>query len=159
MLTKGLSHWLCVCEIENTKTWIWFLEHLHIYLDDRRHVTFISNRQKGLLNAIPKTWPSAYHRACCRHGYAKYAKDHAGAKFPNHFWIAAKSSNKHNFDKAMALIKEETIEACNWLEIELQGYIWSMHVYDKNCKVERTDNNTFKCFNNWILPIEIGQCY
>lgn len=62
--------------------------------------------------------------------------------------MAAKSSNKHNFDKAMALIKEETIEACNWLEIELQGYIWSMHVYDKNCKVERTDNNAFECFNN-----------
>ena len=50
---------LCICEIENTETWTWFLDHLHSYLDDGRHVTFISDRQKGLLNAIPNTWPTA----------------------------------------------------------------------------------------------------
>ncbi|KAK9193218.1 hypothetical protein WN944_003915 [Citrus x changshan-huyou] len=112
---------VCVCEIENTETWTWFLEHLHNYLDDGRQVTFISDRQKGLLNAIPNTWPSAYHRACCRHVYANFAKDHAGAKLRNLFWRAAKSSNRHDFNEAMALIKEEKIAAYNWLERELQG--------------------------------------
>ncbi|KAH9681520.1 SWIM-type domain-containing protein [Citrus sinensis] len=114
---------VCVCEIENTETWTWFLEHLHNYLDDGRQVTFINDRQKGLLNAIPNTWPSAYHRACCRHVYANFAKDHAGAKLRNLFWRAAKSNNRHNFNKAMALIKEEQITAYNWLERELQGWI------------------------------------
>ena len=52
----------------------------------------------------------------------------------------------------MALIKDEKIEAYNWLERELQGYTWSMHVYDKNCKVERTNNNESEYFNSWILP-------
>ncbi|KAH9744160.1 SWIM-type domain-containing protein [Citrus sinensis] len=143
---------ICVCEIENTETWTWFLEHLHNYLDDGRQVTFISDRQKGLLNAIPNTWPSAYHRACCRHVYANFAKDHAGAKLRNLFWRAAKSSNRHDFNEAMALIKEEKIAAYNWLERELQGYTWSMHAYDRNCKVERTNNNASECFNSWILP-------
>ncbi|KAK9181033.1 hypothetical protein WN944_024170 [Citrus x changshan-huyou] len=143
---------LSVCEIENTETWSWFLEHLHNYFDDGRQVTFISDRQKGLLNAIPNTWPFAYHRACCRHVYANFARDHAGAKLRNLFWRAAKSSNKHDFDEAMALIKDEKIEAYNWLERELQGYTWSMHAYDRNCKVERTDNNASECFNSWILP-------
>ncbi|XP_024046765.1 uncharacterized protein LOC112101076 [Citrus clementina] len=115
-------------------------------------VTFISDRQKGLLNAIPNIWPFAYHRACCRHVYANFARDHAGAKLRNLFWRAAKSSNKHDFDEAMAQIKDEKIEAYNWLERELQGYTWSMHAYDRNCKVERTDNNATECFNSWILP-------
>ena len=35
---------LSVCEIENTETWSWFLEHLHNYFDDGRQVTFISDR-------------------------------------------------------------------------------------------------------------------
>ncbi|KAH9658366.1 SWIM-type domain-containing protein [Citrus sinensis] len=143
---------ICVCKIKNTETWTWFLEHLHNYLDDGRQVTFISDGQKGLLNEIPNTWPSAYHRACCRHVYANFTKDHAGAKLRNLFWRAAKSSNRHDFNKAMALIKEEKIAAYNWLERELQGYTWSMHAYDRNCKVERTDNNASECFNNWILP-------
>ncbi|KAK9184716.1 hypothetical protein WN943_025067 [Citrus x changshan-huyou] len=47
---------------------------------------------------------------------------------------------------------EEKIAAYNWLERELQGYTWSMHAYDRNCKVERTDNNASECFNSWILP-------
>ncbi|KAH9780252.1 SWIM-type domain-containing protein [Citrus sinensis] len=115
-------------------------------------VTFISDRQKGLLNAIPNTWPSAYHRAYCRHVYANFAKDHVGAKLRNLFWRAAKSSNRHDFNEAMALIKEEKIATYNWLERELQGYTWFMHAYDRNCKVERTDNNASECFNNWILP-------
>ncbi|KAK9208792.1 hypothetical protein WN944_001152 [Citrus x changshan-huyou] len=143
---------LFVCEIENTETWSWFLEHLHNYFDDGRQVTFISDRQKGLLNAIPNTWPFAYHKACCRHVYANFARDHAGAKLRNLFWRAVKSNNKHDFDEAMTLIKDEKIEVYNWLERELQGYTWSMHAYDRNCKVERTDNNVSKCFNSWILP-------
>lgn len=69
---------LCACEIENTETWIWFLYHLHSYLDDGMQVTFISDRQNGLLNAIPNTWPTAYHRAYYRHMYANFAKEHAG---------------------------------------------------------------------------------
>ncbi|KAH9789142.1 SWIM-type domain-containing protein [Citrus sinensis] len=133
---KGIvSLALSICEIENTETWSWFLEHLHNYFDDGRHVTFINDRQKGLLNAIPNTLPFAYHMACCRHVCANFARDHAGAKLRNLFWRAAKSSNKHDFDEAMALIKDEKIEAYNWLERELQGYTWSMHAYDKNCKV------------------------
>ncbi|KAH9700194.1 SWIM-type domain-containing protein [Citrus sinensis] len=143
---------VCVCEIENTETWTWFLEHLHNYLNDGRQVTFISDRQKRPLNAIPNTWPSAYHRACCRHVYANFAKDHAGAKLRNPFWRAAKSSNRHDFNEAMTLIKEEKIAAYNWLEREMQGYTWSMHACDRNCKVERTDNNASECFNSWILP-------
>lgn len=143
---------LCVCEIENTETWTWFLDYLHSYLDDGRQVTFYSDRQKGLLNAIPNTWPTAYHRACCRHMYANFVKEHAGANLRTLFWKAAKSSNKHDYEEAMAHIKEEKLAAYNWLERELQGYTWSMHTYDRNCKVERTDNNASECFNSWILP-------
>ena len=51
---------LCVCEIENAEKWGWFMENLKSYLNDGRHITFISDRQKGLINAISNTWPIAY---------------------------------------------------------------------------------------------------
>ena len=35
---------ICVCEIENTETCGWFMEHLHSYLDDKRQVTFVNDR-------------------------------------------------------------------------------------------------------------------
>lgn len=40
---------ICVSEIKNTEAWRWFMEHLNNYLDDGRHVTFISDRQKELI--------------------------------------------------------------------------------------------------------------
>ncbi|KAH9749969.1 SWIM-type domain-containing protein [Citrus sinensis] len=82
---------LCVCEIENTETWTWFLDHLHSYLDDGR-------QQKVVTSMIMRRQ-----------------------------WHISKWKKLH-------------------------GYTWSMHTYDRNCKVERTDNNASECFNSWILP-------
>ena len=56
------------------------MEHLYSYLDDRRHVTFISDRQKRLINTISNTWPTTYHMACSRHVYANFFKSFAGAQ-------------------------------------------------------------------------------
>lgn len=50
---------VAVCEIEKTETWIWFLEILHSYFDNRYdQITFCIDRQKGLLGAIENTWPT-----------------------------------------------------------------------------------------------------
>ena len=76
---------LCVCEIENAETWRWFIENLNSYLNDGRHVTFISDRQKGLINAISNTWLIAYHRECSRHVYANFSKSFAGAQLKQLF--------------------------------------------------------------------------
>lgn len=76
---------LCVCEIENTETWSWFLDILHSYLDDGRQITFCTDRQKGLLGVLETTWPIAYHRPCARHIYANFSKDHPGVILRNLF--------------------------------------------------------------------------
>ncbi|KAK9227179.1 hypothetical protein WN943_012228 [Citrus x changshan-huyou] len=149
---------ICVCEIENTETWGWFMEHLYSYLDDERHVTFVSDRQKGLINAISNTWPTAYHRACARHVYANFSKSFAGAQLKQLFWKATKSYNKYDFDEAMAEIKAVKEAAFEWLEKELNGYSWSMHTFDRNCMVDRTDNNASECFNSWILAYRDRPC-
>ncbi|KAH9751096.1 SWIM-type domain-containing protein [Citrus sinensis] len=112
---------LCVCEIENTETWGWFMENLNNYLDDGR-------------------------------------QSFAGAQLKQLFWKAAKSRNKHDFDEAMAEIKAKKEAAFEWLERELHSYNWSMHTYDRNCMVDRTDNNASECFNNWILAYRDRPC-
>ncbi|KAK9205168.1 hypothetical protein WN943_015435 [Citrus x changshan-huyou] len=112
---------ICICEIENTETWGWFMEHLHSYLEYGRQ-SFASAQLKQL------------------------------------FWKATKSCNKHDFDKAMAEIKIVKEAAFEWLERELNGYSWSMHTFDRNCMVDRTDNNASKCFNSWILAYRDRPC-
>ncbi|XP_052289946.1 uncharacterized protein LOC127899849 [Citrus sinensis] len=150
---------LAVCEIENTETWSWFLEILHSYFDNGlEQITFCLDREKGLLGVIEITWPTAYHRPCARHVYANFCKEHLGVSLRNLFWRAVSSTNKFDYAIAMEKLKKEKLEAWQWLETELAGFTWSRHEYDKNCNVDRTTNNTSKCFNSWILPHREKPC-
>ncbi|KAH9746490.1 SWIM-type domain-containing protein [Citrus sinensis] len=150
---------IAVCEIENTETWTWFLEILHSYFDNGSdQITFCSDRQKGLLGAIRNTWPTAFHRPCARHIYSNFSKDHPGVTLRNLFWRAVSSTNKFDHAAAMEKLKNEKLEAWQWLERELVGFTWSRYEYDNNCKVDRTSNNTSECFNSWILPHREKPC-
>ncbi|XP_074289074.1 uncharacterized protein LOC141614215 [Silene latifolia] len=62
-----------IVEVENTATWIWFLELLIKDLQALgENITFISDRQKGLLEAFNKVVPYAEIRFCCRHIWANF---------------------------------------------------------------------------------------
>nr|XP_043633729.1 uncharacterized protein LOC122604935 [Erigeron canadensis] len=56
-------------EAECKASWEWFLECLgdDLGLPNNVNFTFISDRQKGILPAINKVFPSAEHRFCLRH--------------------------------------------------------------------------------------------
>ncbi|KAK9232485.1 hypothetical protein WN943_022731 [Citrus x changshan-huyou] len=135
------------------------VEILHSYFDNGlEQITFCSDRQKVLLGAIEITWPTAYHRPCARHIYANFCKEHPSVSLINLFWRAVSSTNKYDYAIAMKKLKKEKLEAWQWLETELAGFTWSRHEYDKNCKVDRTTNNTSECFNSWILPHREKPC-
>ncbi|XP_076926426.1 uncharacterized protein LOC143589592 [Bidens hawaiensis] len=55
-----------VVEAETLNSWEWFLECLGDDLDinNRSKFTFMSDRQKGLIQAVDKLFPSAEHRFC-----------------------------------------------------------------------------------------------
>ncbi|XP_071726928.1 uncharacterized protein [Rutidosis leptorrhynchoides] len=56
-------------ESESYNSWSWFLDYLgkNLELNKRSNFTFISDMQKGLINAVERLYPSAKHRFCLRH--------------------------------------------------------------------------------------------
>ncbi|KAF2290864.1 hypothetical protein GH714_015876 [Hevea brasiliensis] len=58
-----------VVEVEKEDSWLWFLQILFEELNiiDGYEWAFISNQQKGLMNAINRLAPDAKHRNCVRH--------------------------------------------------------------------------------------------
>ncbi|KAL6508652.1 hypothetical protein OROGR_023363 [Orobanche gracilis] len=61
-----------VVEKEKTDTWKWFLEYLQEDLDIPEHATnftFMSDKQKGLINAVESLFPDAEHIFCVVHLY------------------------------------------------------------------------------------------
>ncbi|XP_039143981.1 uncharacterized protein LOC120281133 [Dioscorea cayenensis subsp. rotundata] len=76
---EGLFHLaFVIVDNETDNNWTWFISTLGdaIYGQDDYHkiITFISDRSKGLVNAIAKVFPSAPHGYCLRHLQANFLK-------------------------------------------------------------------------------------
>lgn len=80
-----------IVESETRETWTWFLEFLKVDLDIHHsaHYTFMSDKQKGLEQAITGLFPEATHRHCVRHLHNNFKND--GHQGMNHN-ISYKSS-------------------------------------------------------------------
>ncbi|CAI9302433.1 unnamed protein product [Lactuca saligna] len=83
-----------VIGVENKDNWTWFIELLvaNLDLDCRRGLVVISDKHKGLLQAVTELLPYVEHRQCARHIYANFRKKYIGLELKNLFWEAAKSS-------------------------------------------------------------------
>ncbi|XP_057770155.1 uncharacterized protein LOC130989987 [Salvia miltiorrhiza] len=67
-----------VVEAENEECWSWFIKILleDLGVTDGLGISFISDQQKGLQNAVASLAPFAEHRNCARHVYCNWKKTH-----------------------------------------------------------------------------------
>ncbi|XP_021990818.1 uncharacterized protein LOC110887548 [Helianthus annuus] len=83
-----------VVEGENNDSWEWLMEELRKCLginDGGEAWTFISDQQKGLLNAVALIWPRAEHRNCARHIYANWHKTFKDEELKELYWKATRA--------------------------------------------------------------------
>ncbi|KAH9649209.1 SWIM-type domain-containing protein [Citrus sinensis] len=140
---------VCVCSVEITSTWTWFLGHLKTFLEDARQLTFMCDRQKGIQNALALEFPNAHVRFCVRHILANLKTKHPHTNFKAYFWAAARACNRRDFDVAMTNLKnidEGVYETLRRLPLKL----WARHAFDNSCKSDHCTNNMTESFNTWL---------
>ncbi|KAL0349920.1 UNVERIFIED_CONTAM: hypothetical protein Sradi_4141200 [Sesamum radiatum] len=99
---------LAIVPVENRENWCWFIREV---LDDigglgTNRWSFISDRQKGLIEALRELVPDAEHRYCLRHMYANFKIKFKSAQLKDFFWKAASTANKQEFHIYMKRIAE-----------------------------------------------------
>ncbi|XP_026456527.1 uncharacterized protein LOC113357365 [Papaver somniferum] len=91
---------IMVCRAETKENWIIFLKHLKdAILAHPVKVAFISDRQKGLLEAVGIVFPGHHHRYCWRHLYKNFKKDYKGLELYSSLWNAAKAYKEKHFQQ------------------------------------------------------------
>ncbi|XP_057792989.1 uncharacterized protein LOC131009591 [Salvia miltiorrhiza] len=102
-----------VVEVENERCWTWFLEILlqDLAITDGNGWSFISDQQKGLMNAVSKLAPMAEHRNCARHVYMNWKKSHKGSSLKNIFWSIVKSTYVQEYNMKLEELKAENAAA------------------------------------------------
>ncbi|KAH9778368.1 SWIM-type domain-containing protein [Citrus sinensis] len=108
---------MCVVETENTESWVYFMEKLYdqVGCNDGEGLCFMSDRQKGILNALDRVFPRAMRRYCCRHVYANFKLKFPRILLRNEFWAACRSGNQVEFNNHMAKINSISHAAHRWL--------------------------------------------
>jgi len=70
-----------IVDNETDANWTWFISKLGDVLyedgDYREIITFVSDRSKGLVNAIARVFPSSPHAYCLQHLEANFMKANA----------------------------------------------------------------------------------
>ncbi|KAK0571295.1 hypothetical protein LWI29_013745 [Acer saccharum] len=110
------SHYLIayvVVERESYDIWNWLLEFLRIDLNLNHPfgITSMTDKQKGLVEAINELWRDSEHRFCVKHMYAYFKKKFNGDLIRNKVWQAAKAVTEEEWNDIMEKIKVINVKA------------------------------------------------
>ncbi|XP_057785404.1 uncharacterized protein LOC131002930 [Salvia miltiorrhiza] len=141
-----------VVEAENEECWSWFLKLLleELGVTDGLRISFISDQQKGLQNAVASLAPFAEHKNCARHVYCNWKKTHKRATLKNLFWRAVRASYQQEFDLAMEEIKAES-QATHTDFINREYHRFCRCFISTHCLSDMVDNNVSETFNGYIM--------
>ncbi|XP_021721467.1 uncharacterized protein LOC110689025 [Chenopodium quinoa] len=144
-------------EVENKETWCWFLECLKQSLDDLAMgggFTYMSDRQKGLLEEFEEVWCPLLRRGFVMLAnicpvlfvcsvYVLFVCSVCEVIMNAHFVIKA------DFEIAMESIRFLSEDAYEYLD-NIPAQHWSRHAFSTNCKSNMLLNNMCETFNACI---------
>ncbi|KAK4394334.1 hypothetical protein Sango_1904200 [Sesamum angolense] len=106
-----------VVQKESRDTWEWFLTVLKQDLCIQRdnEYTFMSDKQKGLIQAFQSVFPNSTHRFCVRHLHNNFKNaGYRGLAYKNALWKAARASTVGEFKLRMEEMKQLNQDAFDW---------------------------------------------
>ena len=141
-----------VVDRENNNNWDWFCDLLSrdIQVGDGKDWVFISDQQKGILNAVQKWAPEAEHRNCARHIYANWKKEFFKKEWQKLFWACTKAPCPMLFNLARARKAKETRPSAQAI-LNTHPQHWSRAWFRLGSNCDSVDNNLCESFNKWIV--------
>ncbi|XP_021859917.2 uncharacterized protein [Spinacia oleracea] len=138
-----------VVDTERTDTWTWFIDLLGTALGttDGEGWTFMSDRQKGLLEAFKNVVPKAEIRFCWRHVWCNFKEKFPGQAFKEQLWSCATATTQLEFNKQMEDLKLLSVGAHAYMD-KIPPKYWSRHAFSSRPKSKMLLNNMCESFNN-----------
>ncbi|XP_044508247.1 uncharacterized protein LOC123227487 [Mangifera indica] len=141
-----------VVDAESDECWMWFLSELHKALEMNAEtmprLTFISDGQKGIADAIRRRFPNSSQALCMRHLSESVGKEFKNSRLVHVIWKAANATTTLAFKDRMAEIEDISSEAAKWIQ-QFPPSRWAL-VHFEGTRYGRLSSNIEE-FNKWIL--------
>nr|KAJ0225055.1 hypothetical protein LSAT_V11C100025760 [Lactuca sativa] len=141
-----------IVEIENCESWKWFLECLGDDLDlhAMSNFTFVSDRQKGLLQVVSQLFPCAGHRFCLRHIHENMKKQWRTKEYKDHLWDCATATTVLEFNHFMHQFSLYDKSAYEWLKSIPPQHLAKSH-FTGRATIDMLLNNLCEVFNGKLV--------
>ncbi|KAK2638172.1 hypothetical protein Ddye_025967 [Dipteronia dyeriana] len=95
---------------------------MHIELEETGRITFMTDRQKRVLDAMERFWSRSSNKYCVRHVIANLQSRFKGQLSGMYVWNVANSSCKNAFIEEMTKLEK----------VNERAYDWIIHIQLKN---------------------------
>ncbi|OVA01553.1 zinc finger protein [Macleaya cordata] len=145
---------MAIVSSEDAENWDWFLDNLKLILSPARRLTFLSDRNLGLMSSVPKAFPQDFHGYCLWHLKCNLRKNLSGKNPRNKYietlfdkcaYVATHSDFKRAYDDLVRVggykVKKfvDNVPFEHWVNAYFGG-----ERYGEMCF------NVAESFNSWI---------
>ncbi|KAH1056836.1 hypothetical protein J1N35_034901 [Gossypium stocksii] len=129
---------------------------MDLEIDNSYNICFMSDKQKGLMEAVFVLFPNVEARNCAKHLYNNFKnmEGFRGQAMYLTYWKAAKVTFPRQFEEAMFEMRSLLESAKAWL-CEKDPRTWSRAYFSTRCKSDLLLNKNSECFNKDLLSLQI----
>ncbi|KAJ4955572.1 hypothetical protein NE237_012355 [Protea cynaroides] len=122
-----------IVDMESDENWMWFLSELRKLLgvntENMPRLTILSDRSKGIAEAVETHFPSAFHGFCLRYVSENFRDEFKNTKLVNIFWNAVYALTAVEFEAKIAEMVEISQDVLQWLQ-RFPPRLWAVAYFD-----------------------------
>lgn len=145
-----------VVDAEAYDSWHWFLVELRSAISTTRTITFVSNRNKGLKEAVPQVFEDSYHGYCLHHLTEDFKTELKGLwlqpvkdAMVNELKRAAYACRDTDFNICIDSMKNVSQVVASWV-LDSKPQHWS-NAFFRGSRYDHISSKVSELLKNWIL--------
>lgn len=121
-----------IVDSESDENWMWFLSELRKLLgvntDKMPVLTVLSERNRGMVEAVETHFPTAFHGFCLRHVSESFRDEFKNTKLVNIFWNAVYALTSAEFESKIAEMMEIQ-DVSSWFHL-YPANLWAVAYFE-----------------------------
>ncbi|KAI6684437.1 hypothetical protein NL676_030350 [Syzygium grande] len=124
---------IAVVDTETEENWMWFMSELRKLLgvntDNMPRLTILSERQRGIVEAVETHFPSAFHGFCLRYVSENFRDTFKNSKLVNIFWNAVYALTAAEFESKITEMIEISQDVIPWFQ-HFPPQLWAVAYFE-----------------------------
>ncbi|CAN7131937.1 unnamed protein product [Brassica rapa subsp. narinosa] len=150
---------LALVDVETDETWRWFLEQVKVAVPSLRPLTFVSDREKGLVSSVLEIFENAHHGYSIHYLMEDFMRSLRGPflgdgkpSLSYYLLAAARADRLDGFKVYTEQIKRVSPKAYDWV-MEIEGKHWANALFEGE-PYSHITSDVGEIYSKWIDEIQ-----